>query len=150
MKQATELSVFLKEHGFRRHALLQNKVGHFHIAGQLNEHPVDILLDTGAASTVVDLNFCKEKGISTHSTGKLGGGAGSVTMAIHVLDGAVLRLDELPLKADGIYAIDLSDVNQGLTSRGADRVDAIIGVDILRFHQAIIDYATMSLFLRHG
>ena len=83
-------------------------------------------------------------------TGRLGGGAGGGNLGIHALDKASLSIDGLPLKSDGIYALDLSHVNEGLTSRGAGRVDAVLGVDVLRYQDAVIDYATMSLFFRHG
>ncbi len=148
-EQSPALPEFLEQHGFRRHPLLQNKVGHFQIAGKLEGHPIDILLDTGAASTVVDTGFCKTKKIAMRDTGHTGGGAGGINLTIQALDGAVMTLDDLPLQCDGIYAIDLSDVNTGLGSRGAGRVDAVIGVDVLRHHRAVIDYATMSLFLWH-
>ncbi len=150
MDQPIALAEFLERHGFRRHALVQNKVGHFQISGQLNGHPVDILLDTGAASTVFDAGFCTTKGISMRDTGRRGGGAGGGNLAIKLLAEAVLTVDGLPLKSDGFYALDLSHVNDGLKAREAERIDAVLGADILRHHQAVIDYATMSLFLRHG
>lgn len=34
--------------------------------------------------------------------------------------------------------------------RGAGRVRAVLGADVLTYHRAVIDYATMSLFLWHG
>lgn len=47
------------------------------------------------------------------------------------------------------YAVDLTHVNEGLVTKGASRVQGVLGADVLTCHQAIIDYATMSLFLRH-
>jgi Aspartyl protease len=125
------------------------QIGHLQLVGFLQNVPVDILVDTGAASTVVDLSYCKAKGIPTRDTGKLGGGAGGITLAIHALDGTTLTLDGYPLRSNGIYALDLTHVNEGLVTKGASRVQAVLGADVLTYHQAVIDYATMSLFLRH-
>jgi hypothetical protein len=150
MDYISALNELLQRHHFRRHGLLRNNVGQLQLTGQLQGRAVDILLDTGAASTVVDLNYCRREGIVTRDTGKLGGGAGGLALPIHALDGAVLELDRLPLKSDGIYAVDLSHVNQGLTARGANPVHGTLGADILTYHRAVIDYATMSLFLQHG
>jgi hypothetical protein len=149
MDHTTALANLLSQHGFHRHPLVRNQVGHFQLVGVLHDAPVDILLDTGAASTVVDLSYCRAKGIPTRDTGKLGGGAGGITLAIHALDGATLSLDGHPLRSDGIYAVDLTHVNEGLIMKGASRVQGVLGADVLTYHQAVIDYATMSLFLRH-
>ena len=149
MDHTTALAELLSQHGFRRHTLVRNQVGHLQLVGLLQNAPVDILLDTGAASTVVDLSYCRAKSISTRDTGRLGGGAGGISLAIHVLDGATLSLDDYPLRSDGIYAVDLTHVNQGLVAKGASRVHGVLGADVLTYHRAVIDYATMSLFLHH-
>jgi len=148
MDHTTTLAELLSQHGFHRHTLVRNQVGHLQLVGLLHNAPVDILLDTGAASTVVDLSYCRAKGIPTRDTGKLGRGAGGITSAI-ALDGATLSLDGRPLRSDGIYAVDLAHVNKGLVTKGASRVHGVLGADVLTYHQAVIDYATMSLFLHH-
>ena len=149
MDHTTALAELLLQHGFHRHSLIRNQVGHLQLVGVLHNAPVDVVLETGAASTVVDLSYCKATGIPTRDTGRLGGGAGGITLAIHALDGATLSLDGYPLRSDGIYAVDLTHVNEGLLTKGASRVQGVLGADVLTYHQAIIDYATMSLFLYH-
>ena len=73
-----------------------------------------------------------------------------MTLAIHALDGVTLSLDGRPLRSDdGIYAVDLMHVNEGLVKKGASRVQGVLGADVLTYHRAVIDYATMSLFLHH-
>src|SRR4026208_281667 len=134
----TALADLLSQHGFHRHPLVRNQVGHLQLVGLLHNAPVDILLDTGAASTVVDLSYCRAKGIPTRDTGKLGGGAGGITLAIHALDGATLSLDGHPLRSDGIYAVDLTHVNEGLVTKGGSRVQGVLGADVLTYHQAVI------------
>src|SRR5262249_58868874 len=122
MDHITPLAALLPQHGFHRHKLVRNQVGHFQLVGFLHDTPVDILLDTGAASTVVDLSYCRARNIPTRDTGKLGGGAGGITLAIHALDGGTLSLDGHPLRSDGIYAVDLTHVNAGLVMKGTSPV----------------------------
>jgi hypothetical protein len=150
MGHTTDLAEFLLQHGFHRHTLVRNQIGHLQLVGLLQNAPVDILVDTGAASTVVDLSYCRAKGIPTRDTGKLGGGAGGITLAIHALDGVTLSLDGHLLRSDGIYAVDLTHVNEGLVAKGASRVHGVLGADVLTYHRTVIDYATMSLFLHHA
>ena len=128
----------------------RNQVGHLQLVGYLDGRRIDILLDTGAASTVVDLSYCRSQGISVRDTGRVGGGAGGITLPIHTLGDARLTLEGLPVRSDGIFAIDLTHVNQGLAMKGAGRVHAVLGADVLRHHQAVIDYATLALFLKEG
>jgi hypothetical protein len=120
------------------------------MVGHLDGRRIDILVDTGAASTVVDLSYCRSQGIPVRDTGRVGGGAGGITLSIHTLGDARLALEGLTVRSDGIFAIDLTHVNQGLAMKGADLVHAVLGADILRYHQAVIDYATLALFLKEG
>lgn len=150
MDHTAALAELLSRHGFQRHSLLRNQVGHLQLIGHLGDRAIDILVDTGAASTVIDLAYCRETGTPIRDTGRIGGGAGGATLAIYALDGANLSIDGRALRSDGIYALDLSHVNQGLTMKGAARVQGVLGADVLAYHRAVIDYATMSLFLNHN
>jgi len=146
---AAELAALMSRHRYCRHALTRNRIGHFQLVGRLAGEPVEILLDTGAASTVVDLGYCRRRGLALRDTGRLGGGAGGVTLPIHELGDVGLTLDGLAVRPDGVFAIDLSHVNEGLAEKGAGPVQAVLGVDVLARHEAVIDVATRSLFLRH-
>src|SRR5438094_308787 len=119
MDQTTALGAFLTARGFRRHDLSENRVGHLQLVGQLAGRTIDILVDTGAASTVVDLNYCREQQMPVHDTGSVGGGAGGVHLPIYTLGNVSLSLDGAALRSDGIFAIDLAHVNQGLAMKGA-------------------------------
>lgn len=148
MEHTAPLAELLARHGFRRHKMSRSQVGHLHLDGQLGGEPVNILLDTGAASTIIDLSYCHSRQIPLRETGMLGGGAGGVNLPIYALGEMALTLDGSPLRSDGIYTIDMSHVNKGLATRGAAPVQAVLGADILLYHQAVIDYATLSLFLK--
>jgi hypothetical protein len=81
MDHTTALAELLARYGFYQHALVRNQVGHLQLIGSLQDSPISILLDTGAASTVVDLSYCRTEHIATRDTGRLGGGAGGITLA---------------------------------------------------------------------
>ena len=142
-----ELADCLAALGFERHALMRSGLGHFHVAGTLSGEVVEVLVDTGAASTVVDLDYCRTRGLPLEETGLHGGGAGGVDLPIFRLTGATLELSGTPLRADALYALDLTHVNRGLTQRGGSKVQAILGADVLLHHHAVIDYAASALYL---
>ena len=57
------LPAFLQIAGYRRIPLSRNGVGHFEAAGTLAGRSVRVLIDTGAASTVVSLALARELGL---------------------------------------------------------------------------------------
>jgi hypothetical protein len=151
MDYTSALAELLSQHGFRRFMMSRTLVGHLKLAGHLDGRPIDIVLDTGAAKTIVDLSYCRSEGIAVSDTGQPGAGAigaGNVTVSVYTLGDARLTLEGLPVRSDGLFAIDMVHTNQKLRMKGADSIQAILGQDVLRYHQAVIDYATLALFLK--
>lgn len=152
MDYATAIADLLSRHGFRRFAMSRTGVGHLLLAGRLDDRPIDIVLDTGAGKTLVELGYCRSEGIAVIDTGQpaapaAGAGGGPVSN-VHMLKDARLTLDGLTVRTDGLFAIDMTHTNQKLAMRGVDPIHAVIGQDVLRYHQAVIDYATLALFLK--
>ncbi len=152
MDYTSEIAELLARNGFRRFIMSRTQVGHLKLVGHLNGRPIDIVLDTGAAKTVVDLSYCQSQGIAVSDIGQPGAGAvaAGVEVNVHTLDGVRLTLEGLPVRSDTIFAIDMTYTNQKLMMKGADPIRAVLGQYVLRYHRAVIDYATLSLFLKEG
>lgn len=56
---------------------------------------------------------------------------------------AIARLREVAVRT-----FDLGHVNRALDARGATPVDGVIGGDVLRSAEAVIDYAREVLYVR--
>jgi hypothetical protein len=143
MEYTSALAELLSRHGFRRFTMSRSPVGHLTLVGALDGRPVDIVLDTGASKTVVELTYCRSEGIDVTDTGQPGHGGN-----VYTLGDVRMTLEDLQVRTDGIFALDMSSTNQRLTMRGVDPIRAVIGQDVLRYHQAVIDYATLTLFLK--
>ena len=151
MDYTSAIAELLSRHGFRRFVMSRTQVGHLKLVGHLDGRPVDIVLDTGAAKTIVDLSYCRSEGIAVSDTGQPGApavGAANTAVSVYTLVDARLTLEGLPVRSDGIFAIDMSHTNQKLTMKGVDPIRAVLGQDVLRYHHAVIDYATLALFLK--
>jgi len=151
MDHTSALAELLSRHGFRRFTMSRTQVGHLKLAGHLDGRPIDLVLDTGAAKTIVDLSYCRSEGIAVSDTGQPGApavGAGNVAVSVHTLGDVRLTLEGMPVRSDGIFAIDMTHTNQKLMMKGAEPIRAVLGQDALRYHQAVIDYAAMALFLK--
>jgi len=142
------LATFLEGRGFRRVRLSRTGVGHCEVAGTLNGHPVRVLIDTGAASTVASLSRMREFGLQVQPLRRCGAGAGGGNLQVFQVDGGELRLGDVVPKLAVLLAMDLTHVNAALAQKGVDPVDVILGVDVFDAHAAIIDYGSTSLFLR--
>jgi predicted aspartyl protease len=142
------LSAYLTKRGYQRVPLSRSLVGHFQAVGSLDGAPVAVLIDTGAASTVVDLAFARDAGISCNRVETKGGGAGGANLDIFHLPDATLMLGDIKPRVTALYAMDLSHVNQALRDKGEEKVDVILGADVLESQAAVIDYASSSLFLK--
>jgi len=142
MEYASAIADLLSRHGFRGFTMSRTEVGHLKLAGQIGQRPIDIILDTGASKTFVELGYCRSEGIAVQDTGQPGQNGNVFT-----LGDVPLTLDGLSLRTDGIFAIDMASTNQRLAARGVDPICAVIGQDVLRYHRAVIDYATLTLFL---
>jgi hypothetical protein len=118
-------------------------VGHLKLTAALDSRPIDVVLDTGASKTFVELNYCRSEGLAVSDTGRPGHGG-----TVYTLGDVHLSLEGLRVRTDGVFALDLSSTNERLKLRGVDPIRAVIGQDVLRHHQAVIDYATLALFLK--
>jgi hypothetical protein len=121
-------------------------VGHFHTVGTLNGRPVEVLVDTGAACTVVAMSVVKALGLRSEWLNGEAGGAGGALDQFRV-DGADLRLGAFIPRVAGPIGLDFEHVNAPLRAQGSAEVDVILGVDVFDAHAAIIDYTSQSLFL---
>ena len=146
----TELTSLLAAAHFQQVPLVRTGVGHFEAAGALNGTPIRVLIDTGAASTVLSLSLVRRLGLELVPLGQTGGGAGGANLEVFEVRGAELRLGAVVPRPKAFLAMDLSHVDAALVQQGAAPVEAILGVDVYEAQAAVIDYGSASLFLRDG
>jgi hypothetical protein len=146
----TTLTSLLAAAHFQRVPLVRTGVGHFEAAGTLNGTPIRVLIDTGAASTVLSLTLVRRLGLELVPLGQTGGGACGANLEVFEVRGAELRLGEVVPRPKALIAMDLSHADAALVQQGAAPVEAVLGVDVYEAQAAVIDYGTSSLFLRDG
>jgi hypothetical protein len=65
-----------------------------------------------------------------------------------MVEGAVLQLGPFAARPGRVAGLDFEQVNAPLRAQGSAAVDVILGADVLDAHAAVIDYPSLSLFLR--
>lgn len=143
----TELADFLVARGDVRVPLVRSGVGHVHTPGTRNGRPVEVMVDTGAATTVVAMSVVRELGLRAEYIDSGAGGAGGA-LDQFMVHGAELRLGTLTPRLAGPAGIDFEHINAPLLANGSAEVDVILGQDVFDAHAAVIDYPSMSLFLK--
>jgi predicted aspartyl protease len=134
-----KLAGFLTSRGFTRIPLRITSNRHFDVDATLNGHPVRLVVDTGAGTTLL----AKESAIQ----------AGVIPSPLRVRadmgDGRYHRLNAGQVKelAIGSFKVPDADVDLGHLS---NQIGAgLLGEEYLTFNFAVIDTAGLSLYLRH-
>lgn len=142
-----ELTDFLTARGYLRVPLTRSSVGHFHTAGTLNGRPVEVMVDTGASVTCVAMSVVQALGLRSEWLNREAGGAGG-NLDQYVVEGTVLQLGSFVTRPARVAGLDFEQVNAPLRAQGSTEVDLILGADVFDAHAAVIDYPSLSLFLR--
>lgn len=142
------LPEFLIQAGYQRVPLERSGVGHYHVPATLRGRAVSVLVDTGADCTLVNLALARELGLALTMLPEKGAGAGNSAMDVYTVDDASLEFTGLAVRPNALLAMDLSQANEAMIARGLDPVEAIMGVDVLTQHAAVIDYGSQSMFLK--
>lgn len=149
MPHNESITKFLEGQGYTGVELRPTSLGHLELDATVNGHPARMLVDTGAGVTVIDRTSAQRWAVSGESCGETAaagcvGDIGGVDNAtVGTLGLAGLELTDVDVKI-----MDLSQINAGLEKSKAQRIDGIIGSDLMVSREAVIEYATHRLHLR--
>jgi hypothetical protein len=145
---AGDLRALLIDKGYVAIELTENHFGHFIVRGQLNDHQVDILVDSGATTTVVDKGFVHRINAATRESSIRAVGLGGSQGYLEVANFSDFSLGEQALEASEMKVMNLEHINRIYRSNDVRTLSAIIGSDYLKAHNAIIDYENKLLWLQ--
>lgn len=75
-------------------------------------------------------------------------GAGGTNIQMQASDGNNFTFDTFKINDFNLLLMNLDHVNDAFESMGLEKIDGVIGADILTNHNAIIDYSNLILFLK--
>ncbi len=136
--------------GYTSIPLRQNIAGQLIMTAKINDVDGAYILDTGAGTTVVDskqANTLKLK-LDHEEAVLTGGGVGAHGMENIPSYNNTIEIINFKINNLTVAVMSLETAWQSLASVGAhDELFGIIGFDILKSGNAIIDYGTMTLYL---
>lgn len=121
---------------------------HIFVEGEMGGKPVNMMIDTGAASSVIHDKFAKEVGLDIGPYDqKIYGVAGSQPAAVTKL--TTLKLGEAAISGRRILATDLAyNTKDAEGNPRPPMQDLIFGADFLRELDACISYSEGRMFLK--
>lgn len=142
------LNTFLKEKKYKSVKLNKTKTGHFELKAEINGIKGRFILDTGASNTCVSLDLATHFELTSVDSDTKAAGAGSLDIETKIAHDVTLTIGKTKWYRWDLVLIDLSHVNAALIQHGVKSVEGIIGADILKKGEAIIDYKQKMLFLK--
>ena len=143
------LSYFLKNKSYFKIKLHMVKSNHFTLISKINGVKGVFILDTGASSSFVDLKLKDKYNLKLETSKMETNGAGKEKLMTLVSKNNSIKVGEWACKKFQIALIDLSNINDVFKSIETSLVDGIIGADILKKGNAIIDYEKKYLYLNY-
>ncbi len=143
------LSYFLKNKSYFKIKLHMVKSNHFTLISKINGVKGVFILDTGASSSFVDLKLKDKYNLKLETSKMETNGAGPEKLMTLVSKNNSIKVGEWACKKFQIALIDLSNINDVFKSIETSPVDGIIGADILKKGNAIIDYEKKYLYLNY-
>lgn len=120
----------------------------FMLSVLIENHPLQLILDTGAGSTVLDIGIAEQNNFTIKEIEEKTGGLGTSDMTAYKTEPVEIKIGHLAITPLPIACLDLSHVIKTLLNKGAQGpIHGVLGADILLKHKAIIDYGSNMLFL---
>lgn len=122
---------------------------HLTLCAKINGMSTNLVLDTGASRSVVDLDYLVELipeiNLAEETMNSAGVGSDSLQCFTSTLD--LLELDDFKINQFEIAVMDLTHVKTSYLQLGAEAVFGVIGGDVLTQYNALIDYSALTLTL---
>lgn len=144
----SDIIPFLEHQGYFKIPFRIRKSNHLYLNAKINGVKGLFLLDTGASATCIDLNQQSFFELESNQSDIKASGAGSNDLYTEISSGNNIQLGKWKSSNNTFVLLDLTHVNIALTQYNLPEVQGIIGGDLLKKHQAIIDYSTRLLFIR--
>ncbi len=148
MSKIKRLKTFLKKKDYVSIKLKMLKSGHFSLKGTINGVKATFILDTGASATVLDTNQAKQfKVENMQESEDPAAGLGGISMDKFEVEDIEVTLGDFKIPSMQLFLVDLSHVNSAFKNNKMRPVNGIVGADILKGYNAVIDYETNKLYL---
>jgi len=138
----------LIDRGYTKIKLHLAKTNHFKLIVKVNKIKGIFILDTGASNSCIDINSTRLFKLRIQNSTFKATGAGTTDIKTQISTKNICRIGQWTSINTMIVIIDLKHVNNALNEQNCVPIHGIIGSDILKKGNAIIDYKSKYLYLK--
>ncbi len=142
------LREFLVAKGYTRIKLNTTATNHLEFKATVNGIKGSFILDTGASSSCIGLEFADYFKLISEDSEVLAAGAGASDMITKLSKDNRIKIGTWKKEGLDIVLFDLTHVNTALENHKADPVHGILGADILNLGKGVIDYQYSCFYLK--
>lgn len=130
------------------HPIVKNVLGNIELPAVVQDTACLFLLDTGSTASCLDLEFADQLGLDKMISDEYVAGLGGMAHRRYVAYNVPLQIGEMTIEVPEMAIFSLEHLNQALEQKGCEKVQGIIGADVLSAHKAVIDYENLTLVLK--
>lgn len=142
------LRKLLESKRYKRIKLEVISTGHLQCKAFINGVEGSFILDTGASSSCIDSAVPDFFDILAEYSDVRAAGAGASNLLTKTSVDNKVKIGDWTAKKIKLVVFDLSHVNAALEDHSSEKVQGILGADILEMGRAVIDYKTKHLYLK--
>lgn len=144
----SSIKKILKKKGYHKIKIVQTATRHLEVKAKINGIEGNFLIDTGASSTCVGFDSITHFQLMAEDSEIRAAGAGATNLLTQISQKNTIDIEDWKITGISLVLFDLEHVNEALETHKAERVHGIIGADILKKGNAIIDYKSHRLYLK--
>lgn len=148
VREMTSLKKVLRKKKYIKIKLKKIVTNHLELSAKINGVKGKFILDTGASNSCVGLDLIERFNLISEESDVKAAGAGATDMETQKSENNALKIGKWMTNQCNLVLFDLTHVNTALTQHNAEKVDGIIGADILESGKAFIDYDKKVLYLK--
>jgi len=141
------LNKFLKESGYFNVKLQFLKTKHYSIEAKINGVNGIFILDTGASNSCICTSLENKFKIISKETTEKASSATSEIINTKVSRNNTIQIGKWKNKIN-LISFNMNHINHTLGEKKIDLIDGILGADILKKSNAILDYNSNKLYLK--
>ena len=134
--------------GFIKIHLEKETTGHLIIRTKINGRNSRFILDTGASTTVLSNKLKEELKLASDLSEQVAVGAGNADIAFGTTKNINLEIENILFEDREFVVMNLDYVNNAITEYNGEKIDGIIGAEILIESKAVIDYSDLILYMK--
>lgn len=123
------------------------KTNHIIMSCKINGVEGNFIIDSGASNSCIDSSLSSKFKLKTYLSEENGNSATNTISKMYISKNNILQIEELLYKNFEIFLFDMTNINETFENYNENKIDGIIGNDILNELNASINYKKKEISL---